>query len=92
MMRPTPADVRSSPEYCDDYFKVPGILVGYIDGFELVGLKTSSFHRQRWHSIIQRVVDGARYIHGAGVVSTDCGLTSVVVERSTLQPFRSTSA
>ncbi|KAK0644225.1 hypothetical protein B0T16DRAFT_392612 [Cercophora newfieldiana] len=70
------------------YFRVPGILVEYIDGFSLTDLGTTpDIPRSKWHGIIQQAADAARYINDAGVINDDCQPRNVMVQRENLQPF-----
>ncbi|KXX73657.1 Serine/threonine-protein kinase D [Madurella mycetomatis] len=83
----TSPDLRSHPAYRDDYFDVGGILLEYVDGFNLTDLGTTSVPKQKWHTIIQQAVDIARYINDAGVINTDCQPRNVIVQRESLRPF-----
>ncbi|GAB1311957.1 Serine/threonine-protein kinase D [Madurella fahalii] len=80
-------DLRSSPAYRENYFDVGGILLEYVDGFNLTDLATTSVPKQKWHGIIQRAVDAARYINDAGVINMDCQPRNVIVQRESLRPL-----
>jgi serine/threonine protein kinase len=82
-----PSDLCGSPGYRDGYFEVGGILLEYVDGFNLTDLATTSVPKEKWHGIVQQSVDAARYINDAGVINTDCQPRNVVVQRESLQPF-----
>ncbi|KAK4450847.1 Serine/threonine-protein kinase [Podospora aff. communis PSN243] len=86
---PTPPELPKSASYRHDYFDIGGVLLEYIDGFNLseLGVTETSIPKEKWHPIIQQAVDAARYINDAGVVKMDCQPRNVVVERETLRPF-----
>ncbi|KAK1750432.1 Serine/threonine-protein kinase [Echria macrotheca] len=81
----TPPDLSSGTD--NEYFTIGGILVEYIDGFNLTDLGAqTTVPRERWHGIVQRAVDAARYINDSGVINMDCQPRNVMVDQRTLQP------
>jgi hypothetical protein len=87
LLAQVPPDLCSSPGYRDGYFKIGGILLEYVDGLNLTDLTTTSVPKEKWHGIIQRAVDAARYINDAGVINTDCQPRNVVVQQESLRPL-----
>lgn len=69
------------------YFKIPGILLQHISGFNLSTELTHKVARGAWQDVVQRAVDAARMINNCGVLNLDCQPRNVVVELSTLQPY-----
>ncbi|KAK4201760.1 Serine/threonine-protein kinase [Triangularia verruculosa] len=77
----------NNPTLRPEYFQIPGVLLEYVDGFNLTDLGSTNVPQHKWHSIIQQAVDAARYINDAGVINTDCQPRNVVVQRETLRPL-----
>ena len=81
----TPPDLLSGKD--NEYFVIGGLLVEYIEGFNLADLGVQpSVPRERWHGIIQRAVDAAHDINDSGVINCDCQPRNVMVDRKTLEP------
>lgn len=69
------------------HFKVPGILLQHIEGFNLSAGLASEVAREAWEPVVQHAVDAAKKINTCGVINLDCQPRNVVVKRSTLQPY-----
>lgn len=72
------------------YFEVQGILMEFVDGFELSEIHTSPkapYTTERWHDIIQTAMDRAHEINRYGVGMRDCSIYNVMVDKETHQPF-----
>jgi len=82
-------DVVTSHMYYNENFDIGGILLEYINGFNLTNLGSpiNSVPKEKFPSIVQLAVDAAEHINNAGVINLDCHPRNVVVERETLRPF-----
>lgn len=75
------SDARYSP-----YFEVGGVLLEYIDSFNLSSQLTTYAPKCQWRAIIQQAVDAANNINDYGVLNLDCQPRNVIVEQKTLRP------
>ena len=71
----------------EGYFKIPGILLQYIEGYNLSTELASETPREVWEKTVQRAVDAVKMMNSCGVINRDCQPRNVVVQRTTLQPF-----
>jgi hypothetical protein len=71
------------------YFRIPGILIQFIDGRSLWRLadRPNAPKEEELGGIIQMAVDIADAINDRGVIMGDCRPQNVIVERETRQPF-----
>lgn len=72
------------------YFDVQGILMEFINGYELSELHTSPLapsDTERWEGIIQTAMDGAHEINRRGVRMSDCSMYNVMVDKGSHHPF-----
>ena len=80
-------DNDDNPTHHRDYFEVRGVLMEYVDGFNLSDLNQTDVPEHKWHGIVQQAVDAAQCINDAGVINLDCQPRNVVVQREDLRPF-----
>lgn len=78
----TPSGSISERSYSERFFKVPGILVQYIDGFELSLLGDQGWSAEKCQEVVQRVVDVVREV-GEKAILRDHRTENVMVERET---------
>jgi len=88
---PASAHLMFSDKYVDDEdysLAVGGILVEYIEGFNLCDLGTQqpTVSQDKWHSIIQQAVTATEDINDSGVINYDCQPRNVMVDQRTLIP------
>lgn len=71
----------------DGYFRIPGIILQYIEGYNLSTELALEVPGEAWEGTVQRAVDAAKMVNSCGVINRDCQPRNVVVQRSNLQPF-----
>lgn len=71
----------------EEYFKIPGILLQYIKGYNLSTGLASSVPMEAWGRTVQLTVYGAKMVNDCGVINQDCQPRKVLVQHSILQPF-----
>lgn len=72
-----------------EFFRVGGILIQHIDGFNfdsLLHIKKSSPDTD-YHGLIQRVVDATEAVNKCGVVNYDYLPDNIIVQTGSMQPF-----
>jgi hypothetical protein len=80
-----PRDLIDEP--AAKYWDVKGVLLQYVNGFNLSDLGDSSIDPKNWEALVQRSVDLAHKINISGLVMEDCAPRNVIVDQQSQQPF-----